>query len=151
MWRIPCDDMSHELAAIHPDSKHSASTTLTKAPPPHAPDGLARVYRVSSPPLAFGVDCDRIGPISARGKIMNEGVLFVCECVCVRADSARGTCVMNLSGWTIVGWTGVLFQALWTARMTGMCGSYLTPHTHNPPPQRRHTHTHTHTHTHKRP
>lgn len=45
---------------------------------------------------------------------------------------------IRLGAWAIIGWTGVQFQALWTPRMTGMLGSYLTSPL---------THTQTYTHT----
>ena len=77
-------------------------------------------------------------------------------CVCVWADSARGTCVMNLSGWApgpsssgrgsgsrhfgLLGWPACLL------------GSYLTPihtslHADTHKHRYRYTHTRTHTHT----
>lgn len=75
-------------------------------------------------------------------------VYYLCVCVCetererVNTDSARNMCYesIRLCAQAIIGWTGVQFQMLWTARMAGMHGSYLT--------LPKHTSIHCDTHTH---
>lgn len=66
---------------------------------------------------------------------MIEGVLFAYLCVTVPADSARNMCYefIRAGAQAVIGWIGLQFQMLWTTRMIGMRGSYLTLPTHLPP------------------
>lgn len=81
MLRNPRNDMSPELAAMHPDSTRGALQNPTpKTPPSQAADGLVLVCRVTEgwckceewggedcllglTSLTSVVDCDRIGPL----------------------------------------------------------------------------------------